>query len=499
MDVLESIGDVLMILLFLFQGYLLQYFCGSFLERRFKNRQWSKTVAAVLYLMLRSISWIWRPEDQTARAVVHLVWMFLIITALVLGFYRTSFGIATFLIMTFVAVSECSAMFAYALLHVSMKLSNIWVWFVEREYFLFDEFLVAVEVTGIAVIAIYAAIVVGLMYVFLRKVIKNFCEKDHEIHQTELLFLLSPGVTGLLICLLLRIVIFSTEGRTMELFYENRTLELFYDSYPLLVPVVPAITLLCMMSISNRVKLFQDMLRLNREQNSRVILEKQIGSMQEHITEIERLYSDIRNIKHDMRNTLSIVMRLSTGNESTEKEELDAYLSELNRTLDKLELRYRTGNPVADTLLNMKYHEILRVMPECRLDAEQLIFPASLVIQSYDYGVILGNALDNAMEACKRLYDQGAREGLFICLSSFRRGNQFFIEVVNSFDGKVLRRGEKEFPQTYKADKKLHGMGLYHIKSTAEKYYGAMEWSAADKVFTLTVMMQNERRMENEL
>ena len=490
MDVLESVSDGLMILLFLCQGYLLQYFCDNFLESRFKNKHWFKTAVTVLYLLLRSVSWIWRPENQTARTVIYLVWMFIITTALVLGLCRASFGIASFLIMTFVAISECSAMFAYALLHVSMKLSNIWVWFVEHEYLLFEEFLVAVEVTGIATIALYSAIVVGLMYVFLRKVNKNFCEKDHEIHQTELLFLLTPGVTGLLVCLLLRMVIFSTESRTMEL---------FYDSYPLLVPVVPAITLLCMMSISNRVKLFQDMLRLNRERNSRIILEKQIGSMQEHVTEIERLYSGIRNIKHDMRNTLSIVMRLSAGKERTEKEELDAYLTELNRTLDKLELHYRTGNAVADTLLNMKYHEIQRMMPECRLDAEQLIFPAGLMIQSYDYGVILGNALDNAMEACKRLYDQGAREGLFICLSSFRRGNQFFIEVVNSFDGKILRGWEKEFPQTHKADKKSHGMGLYHIKSTAEKYYGAVEWSAMDKIFTLTVMMQNERRMENEL
>ena len=353
MDVLDSVTNGLMILLFLCQGYLLQYFCGNFLESRFNSRKWNNSAVTVLYLLLRSVNWLWGPEDQTAKAVVHLIWMFIITAALVLGFYRASFGTASFLIMTFIAVSECSAMFAYALLHVSMKLSNLWVWFVEREYFLFEEFLVAVEVTGIAVITIYGAIVVGLMYVFLRKVIKNFCEKDHEIHQTELLFLLTPGVTVLLICLLLRIVIFSTESRTMELFYASRTLELFYDSYPLLVPVVPAIMLLCMMSISNRVKLFQDMIRLNREQNSRVILEKQIGSMQEHITEIERLYSGIRNIRHDMRNTLSIVMQLSTGNERAEKGELDAYLTELNRTLDKLELRYRTGNAVADTLLNM--------------------------------------------------------------------------------------------------------------------------------------------------
>ena len=482
---------IILIPLFFFQGCLLPYFCGNFVEERLKNRRWNKATVTVLFLLLRYAFWKWGPDNWTAKAaMLYLIWVLGVTVALILVFYKASYGITAFLAVTFAAISECSAMIAHTFLQLEIKLSGFWVWCVDHEYILFKTFLTIMAVTGIVADLLYCVLTAALMYVFLKKVIRNFLQKDCELHRTELLFLLTPGITGLLICLLMR---------TIMLPVENGTLKPLYDNYPLLIPVVPVIMLLCMMSIHYCVKLFQDMIRLNREQNSRVILEKQIVSMEEHITEIERLYSGIRNIKHDMRNTLSIVMRLSAGNERAEKDELDAYLSELNRTLDKLELRYRTGNAVADTLLNMKYHEILRVMPECRLDAEQLLFPAGLVIQSYDYGVILGNALDNAMEACKKLYDQGTREELLIRLSSFRRGNQFFIEVVNSFDGKLLRRGEKEFPQTHKADKKLHGMGLYHIKSTAEKYYGAVEWSAMGKVFTLTVMMQNERRIENEL
>ena len=482
---------ILLIPLFFFQGCLLPYFCGNFVEERLKNKRWNKAAVTVLFLLLRYTFWKWGPDHWTTKtAMIYLIWMLGVIVVLILIFYKASYGITAFLAVTFAAISECSTMIAHTFLQMEMKLSEFWVWCVDHEYILFQSFLTIMVASGIVAELLYDVLSAALMFVFLKKVVRSFLQKDCELHRTELLFLLTPGITGLLICLLMRTIMFPAE---------NGVLKHLYDSYPLLIPVVPVIMLLCMMSILYSVKLFQDMLRLNRERNNRVILEKQIGSMQEHITEIERLYSGIRNIKHDMRNTLSIVMRLSTGEERAEKEELDAYLTELNRTLDKLELHYRTGNPVADTLLNMKYHEILRVMPECRLDPEQLIFPAGLVIQSYDYGVILGNALDNAMEACKKLYDQGTRDELFIRLSSFRRGNQFFIEVVNSFDGKVLQEGEKEFPQTHKADKKLHGMGLYHIKSTAEKYYGAVEWSAADKVFTLTVMMQNERRMEDEL
>ncbi|MCH5271132.1 MAG: GHKL domain-containing protein [Lachnospiraceae bacterium] len=484
-------NDILMIPLFLFEGFLLASFCESFLEKRFRISQgFNKAAAAISYLLLRLLGRQWSLENWTANAVGHLIWMLTITFILVFGFYKASVGIAAFLIVSFVAINECSMMIAYTFLQLEMKTLYLWVWFVEREYFLLKDFLTAAEITGIVGIFLHCFLSGSFIYLFLNKVIRNFRDKECEIHRTELLFLLAPGITGLLICLLLRMVM---------IIMESSEPKLLYDKYPLLVPVVPAIMLLCMLSVCYGVKLFQDLIALNRERNGRIILEKQIKSMQEHNTEIERLYSGIRNIKHDMRNTLSIIMRLSDLNGGEEKGELDAYLKELNQTLDKLELKYRTGNAVADTLLNMKYYEILHEMPECELDAKELIFPGGLVFQSYDYGVILGNALDNAMEACKKLYDQGLKKELFIRLSSFQKGNQFFIEVKNSFDGKVFKRREKEFPETHKADKELHGMGLYHIKSTAEKYYGAVEWSAADKVFTLTVMMQNERRNENEL
>ena len=74
----------------------------------------------------------------------------------------------------------------------------------------------------------------------------------------------------------------------------------------------------------------------------------------------------------------------------------------------------------------------------------------------------------------------------------------FFIEVENSFDGKVIRKKQSKFPVTDKADKKAHGMGLLNIKGTAEKYHGAVDWKAENTVFTLTVMMKNERRKEDE-
>ncbi len=96
-----------------------------------------------------------------------------------------------------------------------------------------------------------------------------------------------------------------------------------------------------------------------------------------------------------------------------------------------------TDNAVVDTLLSMKYHELMRIMPEVKLYADKLLFPENLMIQSYDLGVIIGNALDNAIEACKKV--KGCGIVPFIRISSFMKGRMLFIKVENSFDGKVLR------------------------------------------------------------
>ena len=151
--------------------------------------------------------------------------------------------------------------------------------------------------------------------------------KDYGINRTELLFILTPAAVGLMICMLLRIIMITVEDNVPKM---------LYDRYPVLIVVLPAILLLSLLSILYSVKLFQDMICWNREKSGRIVLEKQISSLQEHMEEMERIYSGIRGMKHDMKNTLSVIQRLSAGEGNGELEE---YLSELNRGLEKLEVR----------------------------------------------------------------------------------------------------------------------------------------------------------------
>lgn len=404
-----------------------------------------------------------------------------IISVTALVFYRAIGKIALFIIVTFMAVGEMSFFLAHMLFELGNHLFRLWDWCLENGYSL-EFYNCVVSITLIGNQILFCVIGAAVLYFTLRRFVQDYREKEYAVHRTELLFIITPGLTGLMVCTLLRITIDTAE---------NGVPETLYDRYPSLMVIMPVILLLLLFSVMFGVKLFQDMICWNREKSSRIILEKQISSLQEHMGEMERVYSGIRGMRHDMKNTISLIMQLAAGKE----EELKAYLEELNETMDRLEFRFKTGNTVVDTLLNMKYHEIASTVPDLRMDVEGLQFPEKLFIQSYDIGIVIGNALDNAIEACLKVKEPDAEA--FIRISSFQKRELFFLKVESSFDGKVVRKPQNEFSVTDKADRENHRIGLANIKSTTEKYQGTMDFRVKDRVFILSVMMKNERREED--
>lgn len=494
----------------MFQGYCLQYFLGSFLEGRrflfrcsekagcgrfFHGKQWNGLAVVVLYGVPRiALSEIAAPKIWDYRTAVGKLALSLFMSALLaVCFYKAFHLITVFLVTAFQAVADISRYTAVILLgEMGDGLLDLWNWCIQNEVITSEKTVVIAVNAGLIMewTLEYSAMAL-LLFFSLKKIVRDFREKEYGIHRTELLFILTPAAVGLMICLLLRIVIITMEDGVPKI---------LYDRYPVLIVVIPAILLLSLLSILQGVRLFQDMIYWNRERSGRIILEKQVENLQEHIEEMERIYAGIRSMKHDMRNTLSVIGRLSAGEGAKEKEELQSYLSELNRTFDTLEVRFRTGNTIVDTLLNMKYHEAKREVPDLKIDADKLLFPQNLNIRGYDIGVILGNALDNAIEACRTLKEKKPDAEVFIRLCSILRGNLLILKAENSYDGHLdgrraqsgreKRRGE--FLATGKADKNLHGIGLANIKGTAEKYQGTMDFKAEGKVFILSVMMKNQ-------
>lgn len=473
----------------LLRGYCLQYFLGSFLESRTKSRFHKLYVMAVYSLLQLGLYWLPPIGYDSTKAVWKTALSLCVLATIAICFYKAFHMVTVFLVVAFRAIADIGAFVAVILFDkTGDKLLMVWNWCAGKGIITSEKTIeTVINASAIGNQFLMEAALVLLLYLSLKGIVRNYKEKDYAIQRTELLSILTPAVVSLLLCALLRTILFTVEENAVET---------IYDKYPLLLVILPAILLLSLLSIFYGVKLFQDTVYLNRERSNRIVLEKQIGSMQEHIAEMERVYSGIRSMKHDMKNTLSVVLRLAAEKGESENEELQAYLSELNNTFDSLDFLFKTGNSVIDTLLNMKYHEALRLVPDLQVDVKKLLFPSDLAIQSYDIAVILGNALDNAMEACRKLKEKEPEAKTFIRLSSFRKDKLLIFKIENSFDGTLKQKRQTGLPETDKADKKIHGIGLANIKNTAEKYQGTMDYKIDGRVFILSVMMKNERSME---
>jgi len=149
--------------------------------------------------------------------------------------------------------------------------------------------------------------------------------------------------------------------------------------------------------------------------------------------------------------------------------------------------------------LNMKYYAAVERIPGIVFDADSFLLPPESRIRSFDLCLILGNALDNAIEACEKLYKEAHVSGhrkngetkCFITLSSKRKDQTLLIEVRNNFTGELHMEPGEEYPESLKEDAAKHGIGMRNMKRIAEKYFGEVTFCGEDGIFTLWVMLQN--------
>lgn len=471
------------------QGVFLYRFLGSFLTARysvptcpsFSFSSLCHLSPFLFYLCLRTVGEALLPSDYSSRIFFKLLISLIAILLTLFLFYQDTHGLGLFLVVTFLALCEICHFIAYSILHIGEYLTDFWLYCLDKGCFSPESFLRVTELSLLLLLLLQQLAFLFLLSFFLRKIVFFFREKKYSIHRTEALFLLTPGLVSLLLCIILRILMI-----TME----NDLPVLLYQKHPILAVLVPVLLSLCLFSILCSIKLFQDMVALNREENRRLFLERQLMGTQKQLQEVEHLYTSIRGLRHDMKNTLGIIMELTKDGLGGTDAELQAYLSSLKHTMDSLELPYHTGHQVADILLGIKQHELHRTLPLLSIQAEDLLFPPHLEMEYYDLGVILGNALDNAIEACQTSYRLNPQAELFIRVSSFFRENMLFLQIENSFSGKLEIHPSTKLPLTGKSDSLLHGIGLGSIKATAEKYFGTIQWTAQHQIFTLTVMLK---------
>ncbi len=206
------------------------------------------------------------------------------------------------------------------------------------------------------------------------------------------------------------------------------------------------------------------------------IAEYQNDLITKHCEEVQNIYKTMRGWRHDYKNHIQVMRAsLEMGNLT----ELGNYLGELSVDLNTVDTVIKTGNVMADAILNSKLalckarsipYEVTASIPEdCR-------------VNDVDLCVIIGNLLDNAMEACDRIEDQTQRF-IRVYIGIFK--SQLYINITNSMVGTPDKRGK-----VYKSSKgENHGFGLMRVDRIADKYDGFVNRQFEDGVFGTEIMI----------
>ena len=177
---------------------------------------------------------------------------------------------------------------------------------------------------------------------------------------------------------------------------------------------------------------------------------------------------------HDLKHYIQVFRNI-------DKAEFEAYLNDMEEKVSIYEAIVKTGNDVFDTILTQKclYCRKRNIQVSCVADGSQMDF-----IETIDLYAILGNALDNAIEAVDKFEDLQKRQIDVI----IHRQNQFLVmNFINPLPEELVY--ETEFPVTTKGDKKYHGFGLRSIRHFVKKYDGMMNISEEDGCFSLKIMI----------
>lgn len=191
-----------------------------------------------------------------------------------------------------------------------------------------------------------------------------------------------------------------------------------------------------------------------------------------YYTEVEINNKNIQKMKHDMKNRLLGICALAESNGD--------FNNELKKIVGELEFNDKkiyTSNEIFNTILNTKLHVAERHDIKTSIS---VMIPRRLNLDYSDAGILIGNLLDNAIEACQGL----SRDERWVSVTANYRNHMLILKICN---------GKKHAPvilsKSSKANPRNHGIGVQSVKNVVEKYNGMIEFEDRGQQFEVSAVL----------
>lgn len=196
--------------------------------------------------------------------------------------------------------------------------------------------------------------------------------------------------------------------------------------------------------------------------------------LKNQVDEVQNIYMTMRGWRHDYHNHLQSLKAKLTKNQIDESIE---YLNELEKDLDDIHQIVETGNINIDAILNSKLS--LAMTHDIDVNVKVSI-PKDLPINNIDCCVLLGNLIDNAIEACEKVNDN---KYIRLYIGLYKK--QLYISITNATN-EIVRKFDEEYITTKRGN---HGHGLKRINKVVEKYNGYINRKNEPGVFVTEIML----------
>lgn len=339
-----------------------------------------------------------------------------------------------------------------ALVFRNMSAEKVWL-----QYGLY----VGTRVLDIVLCIAFIAVAIGLIN-------KAYIYKKDEMSVKEMVMLIIPSLVGVTGYGILQYYL---------MIYERDTGKNLIDTYGFYGALSFLHYLISIVAILVVIVMFQNWKEMQEEQRGQELVLNQISDMKKHIGEVEKLYRDIRSMRHDMGNHIQTLEHLVAHNNMDDATE---YLEHLKNEWDKVSPEIKTGSPVIDVILMEKLREAKERQIRFLSDFH---YPHNTKLNAFDLSVIMNNALNNCMENV-------SGDDPYISIYSFRKNSIFMITIKNSFVGH-FNFGDSDLPETTKSGRE-HGMGLNNIRRVARMYMGDISLEQGNEEVILSIMMQVE-------
>ncbi|MGE5473292.1 MAG: sensor histidine kinase [Ignavibacteriales bacterium] len=212
------------------------------------------------------------------------------------------------------------------------------------------------------------------------------------------------------------------------------------------------------------------------------IIENQVDLQRQNYKKLNESIEQINTLKHDVRHHLSAIKSML---QEKKYEQALKYVEQFNQNELSKNVSTVCNNFAADSII--KYFMSLAISKNIDFKCD-VVIPEDIGINPLDLCVVLGNCLENAIEACDKL-DIGTEKQ--IELISKIVGTHIVFMIRNDFNGNIFK--EENVIKTSKTDP-THGIGLSSISETVNKYNGNLDIKYTDDKFEITIIMCTSAR-----